>query len=438
MSNIITAKLSYQGVFKILLIPETFEKFKTDICKLFGISEEKVKHLECKYSIGTDSNKMILTNDDTYEDLKKLGRSSQKIKIELLERQDQELSKINAEAEAESVCKQEEIIDINSMINLGNYEPDNGDCGLLSRDDYIKEMNAKVEDIVEKRLASIKKSILTEFTKNIQEKSELYYSNYEKSVISRSKINPMHMNKCGKCQVYPIMNICYKCSVCDNFFLCENCEDSVQHEHNLIKIRKAEPKFEQAFNSQAVSSSIVVSNKDLFSRCMTKDLRVTIDNTSGTRFNVKFLNSGQVPWPKGVMLCCLSHLSSMYGESVPIKIKVDAGKDINIEVKFTLFHSAGIYNSFWQLKTQSGDFFGELIKFEIHLKIDTNKAMTGQYYQENIVSYHPQKSVQGNFNYSQNGKKLQKSYNYIDLTDMSEDNVLGRNKSQQSSQMEMN
>ncbi len=35
----------------------------------------------------------------------------------------------------------------------------------------------------------------------------------------------------------PLIGIRYKCSVCEDFSLCENCEDKGEHEHPFLKLR---------------------------------------------------------------------------------------------------------------------------------------------------------------------------------------------------------
>ena len=44
--------------------------------------------------------------------------------------------------------------------------------------------------------------------------------------------------ECKACAVSPIKGIRYNCPKCTNFNLCEICEEKVEHEHNLLKIRK--------------------------------------------------------------------------------------------------------------------------------------------------------------------------------------------------------
>jgi len=44
--------------------------------------------------------------------------------------------------------------------------------------------------------------------------------------------------KCDGCGIAPIKGIRYKCTVCPNFDFCEKCENSVEHDHIFMKIKK--------------------------------------------------------------------------------------------------------------------------------------------------------------------------------------------------------
>lgn len=49
-----------------------------------------------------------------------------------------------------------------------------------------------------------------------------------------------HEIKCTGCGSEPIFGIRYKCTECSNFNFCEECELTVSHEHNMIKMKLAE------------------------------------------------------------------------------------------------------------------------------------------------------------------------------------------------------
>lgn len=46
--------------------------------------------------------------------------------------------------------------------------------------------------------------------------------------------------RCDGCGNHPIIGIRYKCLVCENFDLCEKCEDGVGHDHPMIRLPRTE------------------------------------------------------------------------------------------------------------------------------------------------------------------------------------------------------
>jgi hypothetical protein len=45
--------------------------------------------------------------------------------------------------------------------------------------------------------------------------------------------------ECDGCSVAPITGVRYKCAVCQDFDYCAKCEESLEHPHPMLKIRKA-------------------------------------------------------------------------------------------------------------------------------------------------------------------------------------------------------
>jgi hypothetical protein len=56
--------------------------------------------------------------------------------------------------------------------------------------------------------------------------------------------------ECKGCLKKPIVGIRYECPTCPQFSLCEACEAKVDHEHNLLKIKKIVEKKEEEENGQ--------------------------------------------------------------------------------------------------------------------------------------------------------------------------------------------
>ena len=77
----------------------------------------------------------------------------------------------------------------------------------------------------------------------IKKKSNIKNKNEEN--INFIFVNTTHNGiKCSSCGQEPIIGCRYKCSICNDYNLCEKCEEenskSGEHFHNFIKIRKEE------------------------------------------------------------------------------------------------------------------------------------------------------------------------------------------------------
>ena len=56
--------------------------------------------------------------------------------------------------------------------------------------------------------------------------------------------------KCQGCGASEIVGIRYKCSECHNFNLCEICENEIEHQHNLLKMKKEQVSKEKSPKSK--------------------------------------------------------------------------------------------------------------------------------------------------------------------------------------------
>ncbi len=93
------------------------------------------------------------------------------------------------------------------------------------------EFENNVKNIIESNIDNIKNDILKSII-------------VEKSKIQKSKNNTQHYGiKCNICGICPIVGIRYKCLECNDYDLCENCEESMGHEHPLLKLKKVFQQF---------------------------------------------------------------------------------------------------------------------------------------------------------------------------------------------------
>jgi hypothetical protein len=143
------------------------------------------------------------------------------------------------------------------------------------KNEIIKEMDIKYSNLLQQKINEIHNSIFENIQKQNESILEQYMKKYEdlesereqegiklsQIVIqdkkkSKNIINPnpnasicktVHNNiKCEQCFMNPIVGYRFKCTECDNYNLCEKCEEnneeSQNHPHNFIKMKYEEEK----------------------------------------------------------------------------------------------------------------------------------------------------------------------------------------------------
>ena len=122
-----------------------------------------------------------------------------------------------------------------SEINLIKFDKNNSNSLIFEENKEIEEdeFNKNIENIISSNIDNIKDdiihSILLESSK-IQQKTKINKMN--------PKNNYIHKNyECDVCKIHPIKGIRYHCLECKDFDLCEKCEEKVNHEHPLYKIK---------------------------------------------------------------------------------------------------------------------------------------------------------------------------------------------------------
>lgn len=81
-----------------------------------------------------------------------------------------------------------------------------------------------------------------EIVKLLEKKEEPKAQTQEKPKLRRKDSKEIHSGvTCDGCNAYPIRGDRYKCMVCEDFDLCENCENNGSHDetHAMLKMRKS-------------------------------------------------------------------------------------------------------------------------------------------------------------------------------------------------------
>ena len=229
----------------------------------------------------------------------------------------------------------------------------------------IKLLELKIEnnkDIIEKNKNDINK--LKEEIFNIKKKAEkIFLEKEKKNNLNKSFNKTIHNNiKCNNCLINPIIGIRYKCIKCDNYNLCELCEEineeSLNHPHNFIKIKN-----EQKININNISNNNNNGNKNeyiialnelyIYSyELLNKKEDVYICNTSKIKIITLILkNNSKLSWPEGhtKLICNRNKSLICFDDIILPPLKTEEYKDIKIElhIPYNLpFQTYKIYMNF--------------------------------------------------------------------------------------------
>ena len=274
-------KIEYENKFKI--IEQQYSKENSKLSLENKEIHEKYRNLKQKYFIKKKNNNEILELNknigNKYEELQKnieIKNEELKKKDEIIENQNSKIeltTKENNEYknQIEEYKKEIENSKLN-QINQINQNKNNEEYQKTLKEEIDNSLKKKYENELKNQIIELNnllnkkldEDILlfkSQYDKNFEEKdkeillkfneiSELVLkSKLSKIEIKEEKKNPIpkckieHKGiKCKKCFQEPIIGYRYKCSICNDYNLCEKCEEenskTEEHPHDFIKIRK--------------------------------------------------------------------------------------------------------------------------------------------------------------------------------------------------------
>ena len=206
---------------------EIKKKAKEELEKQKKESEEKIKKGIEEYK-KQNENKIDFSNlkiedDNLKMNIDKINQQSELFISKLEEMKKQCYDEINKKYK---IKLQQKIKEIHNTI-LMDVQRQNQ----VILDSYVKQF----EELEKKRTEEYNQMSQIMINNPQQNKGELTFSNIKTT---------HHGIKCEKCGKIPIIGNRYKCSVCNNYNLCESCEETnfenQEHKHNFIKIRNEE------------------------------------------------------------------------------------------------------------------------------------------------------------------------------------------------------
>lgn len=119
-----------------------------------------------------------------------------------------------------------------------------------------------------------------------------------------------------------------------------------------------------------INQSYIADIKELSSEFLTDSLDVKCKpETKEIVKSIKVKNNGEKSWPKPVYLTCVKEDSAIHGPSSLIKLKIEKGRETNVEIKLNCKDvKEGSYLSVWQLQNDKKEFFGQKICLKINIE----------------------------------------------------------------------
>lgn len=160
----------------------------------------------------------------------------------------------------------------------------------------------------------------------------------------KEKEKEVKIDKCCQCNKTPNNNIMYKCTICENFYICENCEninyEKNEHLHDFIKVRI---KIDNNNKDKLINNNNI--NKELFINELKKNYgfqtipdiinQKIFQGNDYCKYEFDIKNTGIWQWPEGkTKLICDKESSFIKGDDINLPpLKKDESQKITIELK---------------------------------------------------------------------------------------------------------
>ena len=324
---------------------------------------------------------------DLYEKIYQEDNNKLKEKINNL-KNDFDLQKQQILKNSEIVIKKEIEKGINDFINKSkiNLENKENEINMLKndyenkinliREECYKEVEEKYSKIYEEKIKQIYDTAMNnskvlynnimsqnqkEFEAEEKKRNEIMNSKIliQSNLSKLSQCSTVHTNiACNECKMSPIVGYRYKCLECLDYNLCENCEKTVEHEHNFIKYVNEQKNF-------------VGANNNIYSyACLSSNLSVsTYEGTPSAKLNIILKNNGSKKWTNDTLLTILSNGKNSLIKCNNIKLKeLEPGQQDLVEIPFNNLESLrpASYTIIFMFSVNE-KIYGETLKVRINI-----------------------------------------------------------------------
>ena len=327
MKNSTTFKLKpdFCPMSKKLKAPENFESLMASIEKIYKNNDpNKI------YRIKDLKNEKIIKEQDDFESLILEHFTEKEIKL---------LISIIDKPKIPEYQEERNQIIFESNIILPKQEE-------LSEEEQIKQ---KIRDMVQTKLKILEQSIIEDISK---------------------EINPPIIHKginCSICGKKDIVGIRYKCSMCQNFNLCEKCEENTDHDDNHVLLKIKEPITSEKNLEEKIQNTIIIPEVDFQAEPIEFNFKAS--NLINIQ-TVTLTNTTNFIWKKKTKFICIKEKSSLIGNDIILEEEIKPGNYTNIEIVYENMEKVkqnNEYYSFFRLIDENKKQIGKIHFFKIFI-----------------------------------------------------------------------
>ena len=329
-----------------------YDEIKKNITEKSNIYEKLAKNIEEKTEISR-----ILDDNVTENNFKLIQYDEEKKKFdeEINKKKNEYIDLFRRIKEINSFYLDNEKNFKTQMMNKKNYKKTIEENKVKIQNNIKENMEKYINSLEQNFLREIKNKCFQNLKLHINklqsyekkrnddfEKKKKFYEKTKSELIGLAKLNNLvHYGKiCKKCNKNPIKGILYKCCKCDDFNLCEKCEEINflygNHPHHFIKIRKEFSNYEiDSNNMEIIKKNKINNNQNDYQLLEFEDKELFELKEKLNKINIKNNNKYQLFVQSNSSLCIkgknkIDNNNILHLEEMKNKLKIK--RNINFDI----------------------------------------------------------------------------------------------------------
>jgi len=303
---------NYSTKYKDPAIQKEIDKMKRDDKNwVYGKNEGNASTIKEDKELIESLGQIIQQNENELKSMQNQlnqEKDNNKNKDKLIIEKENEIRNIKEKLEKEqkiNLDKNQEIINLKKNLQSNEVE--------------MKNLREQLELNKKEKNKTLDPEVLQNENKNYKDKLKEYEDKIKKleneieNIKKIPKCETVHNGiKCKKCFQEPIIGYRYKCSVCNDYNLCQNCEEknsiSEEHQHDFIKIRKN------------LNNNIIDIKKYSYECINILQLSMYLyEGTEKGQCEIILKNNGAQAWPEGRTKLVFERESEIYDSEIILR-----------------------------------------------------------------------------------------------------------------------